>query len=169
METNTRCPRTFDDAPLAFKFKLINEKFTAIWNAELVSCGITFSQFPVLMHLIRNQDHRVNQKELCEAVRVKHPTMIGLLERLEEKGLVVRRRDDENHRFINVELTQKGRNLMESFREGRTRSDREAVRGLSDAEMEEFNRMLIIVYHNLDGELKSRQEQDGSRDAALKR
>ena len=109
--------RTFEDAPLAFQIKMLDEKMTSIWNAELSAYGLTFSQFPVLIYLVKNQDHKVTQKELCEAVHVKHPTMIGLLDRLEELTGVdfsghiiadlerkVRLRDQYNRTLGNVEL-----------------------------------------------------------------
>ena len=134
--------RTFEDAPLAFQIKMLDEKMTSIWNAELSAYGLTFSQFPVLIYLVKNQDHKVTQKELCEAVHVKHPTMIGLLDRLEEKDLVVRRRDEENHRFNRIALSERGLEMMQSFRLDRIRSDQQTVEGLSEAEMQELSRML---------------------------
>ena len=141
--------KTFEDAPLAFQIKMLDEKMTAIWNAELSAYGLTFSQFPILVYLIRNQDHKVTQKELCEAVHVKHPTMIGLLDRLEEKDLVVRRRDEENHRFNRIALSERGLEMMQSFRLDRIRSDQQTVEGLSEAEMQELSRMLGLVYRNV--------------------
>ncbi|GEM_PF-304741 len=141
--------RTFEDAPLAFQIKMLDEKMTSIWNAELSAYGLTFSQFPVLIYLVKNQDHKVTQKELCEAVHVKHPTMIGLLDRLEEKDLVVRRRDEENHRFNRIALSERGLEMMQSFRLDRIRSDQQTVEGLSEAEMQELSRMLGLVYRNV--------------------
>ncbi|MCI6755750.1 MAG: MarR family transcriptional regulator [Lachnospiraceae bacterium] len=141
--------KSFEDAPLPFQIKMLDEKMTAIWNAELSAYGLTFSQFPVLIYLVKNQDHKVTQKELCEAVHVKHPTMIGLLDRLEEKGLVVRRRDEENHRFNRIALSERGLEMMQSFRLDRIRSDQQTVEGLSEAEMQELSRMLALLYQNV--------------------
>lgn len=150
--------RSFEDAPLAFQIKMLDEKMTAIWNAELSAYGLTFSQFPILIYLIRNQDHKVTQKELCEAVHVKHPTMIGLLDRLEEKNFVVRRRDEENHRFNRIALSERGLEMMQSFRLDRIRSDQQTVEGLSGTEKQELSRMLGQVYRNVQRMEKSLDE-----------
>ena len=51
---------------------------------------------------------------VSKLARYIHPstTMIGILDRLEKQGLVIRKRSSEDHRVVNVKLTRKGQALV---------------------------------------------------------
>ena len=99
----------FEDAPFPFQIKLLNERIRAVKDADWNEHGLTYSQFSILLFLMKNQDHKVTQKDIAEATHVTHPTVIGLLDRLEEKGLVIRKVDEENHRYKNILLTERAK------------------------------------------------------------
>lgn len=147
----------FEDTPFSFQIKLLSERIRAVKDADLNEHGLTFSQFSILLFLMRNQDHKVTQKDISEATHVTHPTVIGLLDRLEEKGLVVRRVDEENHRYKNILLTEKARALLDEHYHITRQSDAEMVEGLTEKEKQELTRLLTIVYGNLLQMEKDRQ------------
>ena len=66
--------------------KIDNRIKTRIDN-QLKKNELTFSQSQVLHHLDRNGGS-LNQKELQSLMNVSHPTIVGLVNRLYEKGLV---------------------------------------------------------------------------------
>jgi DNA-binding MarR family transcriptional regulator len=49
---------------------------------------------------------------LARSVHVSHPTMTGILDRLEKQGLVSRNRDKEDRRRISVSVTDRGLALL---------------------------------------------------------
>jgi DNA-binding MarR family transcriptional regulator len=49
---------------------------------------------------------------LARSVHVSHPTMTGILDRLEKQGLVSRNRDNEDRRRISVSVTDRGLDLL---------------------------------------------------------
>ena len=74
--------------------------------------GLTWSGFRALLAL-SDEPHRSG--ELRAEVGMTSGGMAKLLSRLEAEGLVRRRRNaDEDHRIVIVELTARGRRLLES-------------------------------------------------------
>lgn len=144
--------RKFEDAPLGYKFKRIHEMFRARMNVDMKENDLTFSQMEILFYLEKHDDHAINQQELCDAVQVSHPTMIGLINRMEEKDLVVRRTDPLNRRSRYIEMTQKSQEILRQTRERRHRNDRMLVKGFTDEETKELNRLLGMVYRNMQSE-----------------
>lgn len=144
--------RKFEDAPLGYKFKRIHEMFRARMNVDMKESDLTFSQMEILFYLEKHSDHAINQQELCDAVQVSHPTMIGLINRMEEKDLVVRRTDPLNRRSRYIEMTQKSQEILRQTKERRHRNDRMLVKGFTDEETKELNRLLGMVYRNMQSE-----------------
>ena len=74
--------------------------------------GVTGPQLVALQELARLG--RVPVGVLARSVHVSHPTMTGILDRLEKRGLVQRTRDTEDRRRMTVVPTAKGLELLES-------------------------------------------------------
>ncbi len=140
---------TFQDASLGFKFRLIHEQFKRKRNQQLEKMGITSSQLPVMLYLIMHEGEKINVKCLCDAVHVTHPTMVGLLSRMEEKGLVEQQIDAGNRRSRLVVLTEAGRKLMQVHKIRWVRNEKELIAGMKQEDVDELNRLLEIIYCNL--------------------
>ncbi len=135
--------------PISFKLKLIQERFAMDINRQLKEDDITFSQLIVLSYLKAHTQEKVTQKELSEALHIKHPTTIGLLKRLEEKEMVQVIIDPDNRKFRNIILTKKGNDLMESSNKHRDFIDRSLTNGMSAKEISELRRLLDKLYDNM--------------------
>lgn len=144
------CDRNFEQAPLGYKFKRISELMKVKANEDMKNEDLTYSQMQILLYLIhQKEDHAVNQQELCDVIQVSHPTMIGLINRMEKKELVRRRVDPENKRYRYIELTAKSVELLGKIKDRRDRNDRKIVSGFSEEEKQELNRLLSRVYENM--------------------
>ena len=141
---------SFEDAPLGYKFKLINDKFTSHNNEGLKKDGLTFSQIALLLYLEKNRDHRVTQKELCEGLHVKHPTMIGLISRMEEKELLKQTIDPVNRRYRNIVMTEKSEAILQRMRQNHEDTNRILTRGFSEVEVAALNALLTRIYKNME-------------------
>ncbi len=147
-----KCERSFEKAPLGYKFKRINEMFKARMNEDMKRNGLTFSQNEILFYLTKNQDHEVSQQEICDALQVAHPTIIGLINRMEEKGLVERTVNPANRRKRCIVLTEKAQQIMLQTRERRDHNDRLIVRNMSEEEQRTLNHLLTRIYDNMQDE-----------------
>lgn len=90
---------------------------SAVINAqaeELRPLGLSPSAFNVLMALHNTSDGRLEPCQLSERLLVSRPSVTGLLDTLQAKGLIVRLPHSDDRRRVLVELTDAGRGLLES-------------------------------------------------------
>lgn len=75
------------------------------------SSDITAPQLVCLLAVVKNGPLSV--KQLSQEVLVSQSTIVGILDRLEEKALVRRERDREDRRIVRVSATDAGRLLAD--------------------------------------------------------
>src|SRR5262245_57775875 len=71
--------------------------------------GLTYPQY--LAMLILWEEKSASVKKLGERLALDSGTLTPLLKRLEQRGLVTRRRDTEDERVVRIELTPEGQKL----------------------------------------------------------
>ena len=135
--------------PVHFKFKMIGEGFKQRFNSDLKKYDLTFSQFGIICYLQKHQDEKTYIKKLGEVFNLTHPTVVGLINRLEEKGFVETKADSDNRRFRIITLTDKGSNLKKEMDRGRDAMERRIMKGFSDEEKRELNSLLDKVIENI--------------------
>ncbi|HLB29006.1 MAG TPA: MarR family transcriptional regulator [Dehalococcoidia bacterium] len=99
---------------------------------EWLRLEITMSQLKAL--LIVFQEGPTACGALAHSMGVSLPTMTGILDRLEEKGLLVRRTCPDNRRQVINDLSAEGRELMERLWASRRDFWSSLIGALSDAE-----------------------------------
>jgi DNA-binding MarR family transcriptional regulator len=79
--------------------------------------GITVEQFHILRHIRKGHG---SVSELAEAKGISRPAISQAVELLVNRGLVSRRQNAEDRRFVQLELTENGAELLSAiFRENR--------------------------------------------------
>ncbi|WP_338109501.1 MarR family winged helix-turn-helix transcriptional regulator [Pseudomaricurvus alkylphenolicus] len=99
------------DNQLCFMLYACSRAMTRAYQPMLKKLGITYPQYIVLMVLWEWHDQPpVEQtvKALGERLQLDSGTLTPLLKRLEQAGLVSRRRDDSDERRVLVEVTAQG-------------------------------------------------------------
>lgn len=152
----------FEDAPLGYKFKRIHEMFCSRANADLKQIDLTYSQMEILFYLNHHRQP-VSQKELCEVIQVSHPTMIGLIRRMEEKGLLICRTDSGDRRKNSIEMTDKSREILEHTKKRHQKDDEKLVKGFTEEEARLLNELLSRVYRNMQQEFTKERNQRESQ------
>ena len=135
--------------PISFKFKLIHEAFANMINNQLRESDMTFSQMMVMLILWERRDQRVTQKDISEALHIKHPTTIGLLKRLEEKEMVKIVVDPDNRKYRNIAITDKGEAFIEKNKERRHKMNAVLTDGMSEQDVEKLRTLLDHVIDNM--------------------
>ena len=80
------------------------------------TAGITLQQHQALLSIIGYPGReQVTIGELAERLQIRHHSAVGLVNRLEEQGLVERRQDDVDRRQVFIGLTNKGMKVLESL------------------------------------------------------
>jgi len=83
-----------------------------------------------------------NPKEIAAHLGVENSTISGILERMENKGLIRRMIDSTDRRFIHIELTELAKNLEIPVRTVVTKVDREVMSQFSEEESKAVKDML---------------------------
>lgn len=105
-----------------------------------------------------------SQQALIEAVGVDPSKLVGVLNDLEEEGLVVRRRDPEDRRRHIVEISDEGRAKIEAAEQAVRAVDERLLEGLDDEERSQLSDLLRKIASNLGQEGCA---ELGGRDAAV--
>jgi DNA-binding MarR family transcriptional regulator len=99
--------------------------------------------FDVLATLWRQgPPYHFSPTELCKAALLSSGAMTNRLDRLEASGLVARKPDPNDRRGLIIELTPKGRSLVDQAISARLQEANEAVAPLSESERHELTRLL---------------------------
>ena len=111
---------------------------------------MTPAQTHVLLYLAEHGPSA--QSVLAEGLRVKAPTANGIIDRMEEKGLLVRSVDERDARRRLVGLTEKGQGLVEQIQRQFMLAEETIVRGFDEAERCQLRAFLQRIIENLEVE-----------------
>lgn len=82
------------------------------FSAVVEPFGVTVQQYNVLRILRGALPERLPTMEIAQRMIEKTPGITGLLDRLEEKGLVARERQEDDRRCSRCSITKKGLDLL---------------------------------------------------------
>lgn len=139
-----------NERDIGFLIKKIQESTKRKFDAELVRYELTVSQTRVLFYVHFKEEHEASVKDIEAHLQVTHPTVVGIVRRLEEKGFVNTRTDSEDRRVKLVTLTDKSIQIINELELGKKRMDEVLMKGLTEEEREEFRRLLLMVQENLE-------------------
>ncbi len=127
-----------DDATLRQTFGYHIGEVARLWRGQIDRhvrpLGLSFMQWVTLLQLSR-ADKDFVQKDLAQAVGIEGPTMVGVLDRLVEAGLVERRVAAHDRRANTVHLTGGGRAILRVADKEIGKLRDMLLEGLSDAEL----------------------------------
>ena len=103
---------------------------------------MTIAQSYILGYLHENINRKVAQRELQLHLDVSHPTVAGILSRLEAKGLIKCKFDDEDKRIKNVYLAENESNINEAMKIFRENTERRFGQNLTAKEKKELRVLL---------------------------
>ncbi|MBB1149576.1 MarR family transcriptional regulator [Myroides sp. NP-2] len=96
---------------VCFPIYALAKEIVQHYRPFLDALGITYPQYLVLMVLWKEREQTVGQ--LGDRVFLDSGTLTPLLKRMEQKGMVERRRNPADERVVNISLTPKGLALEE--------------------------------------------------------
>lgn len=129
--------------------KKLDKVFKQNFDQELERVGLTFSQMRVLRFLEDNPNTKITQKDISKELDIQHSTTIGLLKRMQEKGLVTVVVDEDNRRCRKIFLTSKAEEISCEMERGRTIMENRIVASFTEEEKEIFYRLLNKAIDNL--------------------
>ena len=129
--------------------KQINDELAKRANNALKKDGLTFSQAGVILTLGEKQKEGMSIKELSRSICVAQPTMTGIIDRLQEKGIVQSSSDRSDKRIRMVTLTEKGIRCLKNADENKRMAETQFFEGLTEEERDQLITLLEKVRNNL--------------------
>lgn len=107
---------------------------------HLAPVGVSARELAVLLLLADREPE--SQQQAAERLGVDRTTMVGLLDGLESKALVARRPDPADRRRNVVELTDRGRTMLEEGTRASNRAEQQLLADLGKADADRLRRLL---------------------------
>lgn len=138
-----------EERDIGFLFKQINMMIKKGIDKDLMEYDLTTSQSRVLFFVHFRGEDKTSMKDIEEHMKVTHPTVIGIVKRLEEKGFVATSSDPEDRRVKLVTITQKTTKMIKKLDQGKRKMDERLLKGFTEQETKELRRMLSKIEENL--------------------
>lgn len=119
----------------------------ALTNA-LSSVELTAAQGKV-MGFVTHADQPPRVRDIEEAFDLSHPTVLGILDRLEKKGFVEFRSDPQDKRCKRIYVLPKGKELEETMHRTIVETEEKLIRGFSQEEQALFGDYLRRAIQNV--------------------
>ncbi len=140
-----------------FLIKRIGDRLRARADCRLKQYGLTFSQICVIGR-IDMWGGSATQKQIERAMGVSHPTVVGLVGRLESAGFVRCETDEKDRRNKIIHLEPKAYAIEAEIQADREKNEAILTAGMTEEESELLYRLLERAYANFDGNSEHQEE-----------
>ncbi len=113
-----------------------------------------------IMGFITHHPQPPCSRDIEEVFHLSHPTVSGLLSRLEKKGFIEFRTDEQDRRCKRIYILPKGLELEETMHAIIRANEVKLVQGFSEEEKEQFQHLLLRAIDNMGGELCKRKHKE---------
>ena len=134
---------------IGYQFKIINDRIKQRADADLQGHDLTLTQTRVLGFLME-AGGQANQKEIERDLQVSHPTVVGLVSRMEQKGFLTSWVDPMDRRSKLIRVTEKAVETDREINATVQKQDAMLLRGLTPQQVEVLRTCLDQICENLE-------------------
>jgi DNA-binding MarR family transcriptional regulator len=136
------------DSYLPYLLNRAGARIATAFNEEMRRLGTTLQAWRVLAALHERDGRRMGDLSLTTTIEVS--TLTRLVDNMEKKGLVARRRDAADTRAVLLHVTPAGRRLTRRILPIAERYEAVALKGFGAAEANSLKAALRRLYANMD-------------------
>ncbi|AMS43819.1 MULTISPECIES: MarR family winged helix-turn-helix transcriptional regulator [Aminobacter] len=125
----------------------VNRKLRTMFDARVKERGLTLARARLMMQIAKCEGK--TQAELAEQMQIEQPSLVGLIDGLEKKGLVVRCTTDGDRRTKRIFLTPTARREADSMFADVAELRCLVLTGVDDADIESATRVLRVLSENI--------------------
>jgi len=137
------------DGYLPYLLNRAGARIAAAFSEEVRPLGATLQTWRVLAALHERDGRRMG--DLSETTSIEVSTLTRVVDNMESKGLVARRRDGADARAVTLHATPAGRRMTRMILPMAERYEKVALLGFSDAEAKVLKTALRRLFDNMDG------------------
>lgn len=128
--------------------KTIEHLAKRIGNAHLNEIGLTQSQGDIIIFLASEPEKKIHQRDIERALNYSNPTITGLLNRLEQKGLITRSVDVNDSRVRVISLTDAALSIIEEIHRSIQETEKLLLEGFTKEEIELLAPLMARIAKN---------------------
>ena len=125
---------------IGYLIKNINDKLKVKADADLKHSKLTLAQSRVLAFL----------EEIEVYLEVSHPTVVGIISRMEQNGHLKCWVDETDKRNKIVALTEQAKALGKEMEQQILSNEKKLLASLSEDDIKKLKQMLLTMYNNLE-------------------
>lgn len=129
-------------------FRILHSAMDQTMTGALEELDLTAAQGHIMAFLAFRPEPPC-ARDIEEAFRLSHPTVSGLLSRLEKKGFIELRPDDHDRRIKRIYILPKGHNVLSTMHQTIERSNQLLVQDFTEEEIALFSDFLSRAAHNI--------------------
>ena len=134
---------------IGYLIKNINDRLTAKADADLKRYNITLAQSRIFAFL-NGKGGQATQKEIEIFLEVSHPTVVGIVSRMERNGYVISYIDENDRRNKIVRLTKQAEALRIDMERSMIANEQKILTSFSNEDIKRLREMLLRIYKNLE-------------------
>jgi DNA-binding MarR family transcriptional regulator len=137
--------------PYGYFIRVLENGTQQAMNNALASMDLTAAQGHV-MGFITHRSEPPCPKDIEEKFQLSHPTVSGILSRLEQKGFIEMRPDTHDRRCKRIYVLEKGWQCHELMHQTIQKNEQRMTEGFSEEEREIFSDLLQRAIRNMGGD-----------------
>ena len=141
--------------------KVLSGCMATSMNNALASMELTSAQGHIMGYLARRPQPPC-PRDIEETFHLSHPTVSGLLSRLEKKGFIEMRPDGADRRCKRIYILPKGKQLNETMMQTILKNEAQVVAGFSQEERDLFASLLLRAIDNMGASASIRKIKEES-------
>lgn len=134
-----------DKKQMIMMLKRLDRHVTQIFEKRT---DISLTRYEILVSLIKNGN--VTQKVLQQSLAIDQAAITRHLKLLEEQQFVERKRNEKNNREVLVNISDKGRALLEGCTMFKDQFLNDLYQDFSDSELQQLKQFLTRLNHNVE-------------------
>ena len=127
-----------------FAVARVTRRWRKLLDERLKDLGVTQARWTTMVYLQQGGEG-LTQRELARLMAIENPTLVRLLDSLEQQGLIERRPCPNDRRARRLHLTKDGTEFMNVLTERAARLREEMLDGISDRDIEGA----VKVFHKI--------------------
>ena len=135
---------------IGFYARVIHNQIEKKSNSYLRDMGLTQTQGDVLVFIVfaKKKGKQIKQKDIEDYFHISNPTVSGLLDRLEQKDLIIRKKTPDDKRIHYIEPTEQGMALDETMFNIVKKTEQDMLDGIDPQTAEYGFEFLSQVFSN---------------------
>ena len=127
-----------------FAVARVTRRWRKLLDERLKDLGVTQARWTTMVYLQRGGEG-LTQRELARLMAIENPTLVRLLDSLEEQELIERRPCPNDRRARRLHLTEAGTSFMNVLNERAAELREDMLAGISDQELGEA----LTIFHRI--------------------